>query len=177
MAMTMYDTIIPTYAQILGGMAETLDCGLAHCTEHGLDPDALAQARLAPDMQPLSFQVFSAVYHSVGSIDTLQRGAFLPPSRDPIPTYGALQRMTADALSRLETITPEDINDHLEGEVVFASHGFKLVFTRENFIHTFSLPNFYFHVSTAYDILRMSGVKLKKLNFLGNMRVISREGI
>lgn len=176
MSMTMYDVLVPSYIQILDGLVGTLDIGLAFCKEKGIDPDEMAQRRLVGPMQPLSFQVFSAAYHSAGAIDSLKEGAFHPPSREPINSYAKLQEIARDALAKVKTLTPQDVNDHMNKEIVFASHGFKLVYTAENFIHTFSLPNFYFHVTMAYALLRQAGAPLSKRNYLGSMRVISSEG-
>src|SRR3546814_20483136 len=78
--------------------------------------------------------------------------------------------MISDAQEALRQITPEEINRHEDGEVVFRFKDFTLPFTTEHFLLSFALPNFYFHAATAYDILRMKGVPLGKGDYLGQMR-------
>jgi hypothetical protein len=177
MSITLFDMLVPSYIQILEGLVGTLQAGRAHCEAHGMDPDDLVQLRLAPDMQPLSYQVFAAANHSAGAIATLKDGRFHSPSREPINSYVELERIALDALEACRSLTSDDVNPYADGEVLFETEKFRLRFSAADFIHTFSLPNFYFHVTTAYDLLRMKGVHLIKLNFLGNMRMISSEGL
>lgn len=79
--------------------------------------------------------------------------------------------MILDAQKALRQITPEEINAREDGEVIFRFQDFAIPFTTENFLLSFALPNFYFHATTTYDILRMKGVPLGKIDFLGQMRI------
>jgi len=126
---------------------------------------------LFADMQPLRFQAVSVAHHSIGAIEGARQGRFGPPSATPEPGYAGLQKIVADALSALNQLTPEDVNG-LEGrDVVFQVGDFKLPFTAENFLFSFSLPNFHFHATTAYDILRSNGVPLGKRDYMGKLRL------
>lgn len=175
--MKLSEFILPTYKQMLGGLAGVLEKGAEHCAKEGLDPDKLAQTRLAQDMQPLSYQVFSSAYHSAGAVDSLRAARFVPPSREPINRYADLQEIVATALMRVEALDPAEVDAFSDGEVLFETEKFRLKFSSMDFITTFSLPNFYFHATTTYDILRMEGVNLIKMNYLGEMRLLERSGI
>jgi Domain of unknown function (DUF1993) len=84
----------------------------------------------------------------------MQRGQFAPPGETPPHDYAALQKLVADARDGLLRLTPNEVNALEGGEVVFQIRDFKMPFTAEGFLMSFSLPNFYFHATTAYDILR-----------------------
>jgi uncharacterized protein len=170
MATSLYDLSVASYLQILPAVSGFLDKGLAHSTAVGIDPDEIVQARLAPDMLPFSFQIDAVVHQSLGAIDGLKRGVFGPPGELPARDYAELQRLVKDTIAALQAINPADINA-LEGrDMAFEMRGRQVPFTTETFVMSFSLPNFYFHAATAYDILRHKGVALGKRDFLGPLR-------
>lgn len=171
MAISLYDLTVATYRQTLGGLAGVMEKGLKHCTANGTDPQTLFDAKLAPDMLPLPFQIASAVHHSVNSIKSARSGMSGPPGKIEATDYAGLQKMVADAIAALDAMTPEDVNALEGGDVTFAMGDFKIPFTTEGYMLSFSLPNFFFHVTTAYDILRNNGVKLGKRDYLGPMRL------
>ena len=171
MALSLYDVTVPTFTQTLGALAGVLEKAEAHCGEKGMRPDDWAGARLFSDMLPLSFQVQQAAAHSAGALEAVQSGVFSPTATPPPETYAGLKRSVADALASLSRYSPADVNA-LEGrDVRFEFRGRALPFTAENFLLSFSLPNFYFHATTAYDILRHNGVPLGKRDFMGNLRL------
>jgi hypothetical protein len=101
----------------------------------------------------------------------VKAGAFAPPSEARPLNYGELQSLVAEAREKLAKLTPAEVNA-LEGtDVIFQIRDFKMPFTAENFLMSFSMPNFYFHATTAYDILRSKGVPLGKRDFMGEMRM------
>jgi hypothetical protein len=171
MAVSLYDLSVATYLQILGGMEGVLAKGLAHFQGGA---DAVIEERLYPDMAPLKFQVWATVHHTLGAIDGVKAGVFTPPK--PIPAtmdYAGLQKIVTEAREALQQLKAAEI-DALEGkDVTFevASLNLKLPFTAENFLLSFSLPNFYFHATTTYDILRHKGVPIGKRDFMGRMRM------
>ena len=121
-------------------------------------------------MLPFRFQIQSVAHHSVGAIEGVKSGIFRPPSNLPNHDYAGLQALIAGARESLEKIAPETINA-LEGtDVIFEIRNTKLPFTAAGFLLSFSLPNFYFHATTAYDILRSKGVPVGKRDFLGTLR-------
>lgn len=171
MATSLYELTIPTYLQTLAALAGVLDKGQAFCSDQQIDPSEIVESRLFADMLPFRFQVLSVAHHSLGAIQGIQAGLFEPPpAADPLD-YAGLQKLVADTRTTLQGMTPDQVNA-LEGKQVdFQIRGHKIPFTAENFALSFSLPNFFFHATTAYDILRTKGVKLGKRDYLGQMRI------
>lgn len=171
MAISLYDATVAGYLQTLGAVAGFLERGEAHCAETGASPDDLVSIRLFPDMLPLSFQIWSVEHHSLGAIEGCRTGVFEPPRAMPDLKYAGLREIIAKTREALSAITPADV-EALEGrDMVFAIGDRKLPFTAEGFLLSFSIPNFHFHATTAYDILRAQGVKLGKRYYLGQMRM------
>jgi len=171
MATSLYDLSVSTYLQILRSVSGILAKGAGHAGDAGLDLAAIVETRLHPDMLPFRFQVISVWHHSLGAIKGIQNGTFSPPPPMPERDYGGLQELVATATSGLDAVSREEI-DALAGKPMkFEMKNVEIPFTTENFILSFSLPNFYFHATTAYDILRSSGVPLGKMDFLGNLRM------
>src|SRR5579863_432052 len=167
MATSLYDLSVASYLQTLGGVAGFLDRGLDHCRETGIDPNEVVETRLFSDMLPFRFQIWSVRHHSLGAIEGIRKGLFTPPPELPPLDYAGLQKVVADTRAVLGELKPEDVNA-LEGrDVLFQIRDFKMPFTAEGFLLSFSLPNFYFHATTAYDILRSKGVPLGKRDFMG----------
>ena len=173
MAISLYDLSVPCFVQTLGGVSGFLDKGLAHCRENNLDPLEIVESRLHPDMLPFRFQIFSVAHHSLGAIEGVKNGAFLPPKPPPSLDYAGLQKVVTDAREALLALTPADVNA-LEGrDMAFQMRDSKIPFVAEDFLLSFSLPNFHFHATTAYDILRSKGVRLGKRDYLGKLRIKS----
>ncbi len=171
MATSLYELSVTNYLQTLGGMEGFLGRGLAHFQENKIDADEIVEARLHPDMLPFRFQVLATAHHSIGAIRGMKAGLFAPPASLPPLDYAGLQKAVIDAREALQQIAPPDVNA-LEGkDVTFQIRDTKIPFTAEGFVQSFSLPNFYFHATTAYDILRSKGVPLGKRDFLGRMRL------
>ena len=170
MSISLYDLSVGTYTQIVEAATGFLQKGAEHCREKGLDPAELVDARLYPDMANFHFQVVCITHHSLGAIRSLESGAFSPPSY-PEVDYAGLQKMTATTLETLRGLDRAKVDALGGGQVVFRMGKMELPFTAENFIRTFSLPNFFFHATTAYDLLRSKGVSIGKIDFLGKMAI------
>jgi len=171
MAISLYDICVPNYLQVLGGITGILRKGAAYAAENDLDLAEVVETRLRSDMQPFRFQVVSACHHSLGAIKGMREAVFPPPPPMPGLDYADLQALVEDATRELQAVSLEEVNA-LEGNAMkFKMGDFEIPFTTENFILSFSLPNFYFHATTTYDILRLAGVPLGKMDFLGEMRV------
>jgi uncharacterized protein len=171
MAISLYDLSVANYLQTLGGVVGFLQTGLDHFTANAVDLDEIVETRLIPDMLPFRFQLQSVAHHSLGAIEGVKKGLFQPPPQAPAYDYGGLQKLVGDAREALQRVTPAEVNA-LEGkDVVFQIRDFKMPFTAEGFLLSFSLPNFYFHTTTAYDILRMKGVPIGKRDYMGQMRL------
>ena len=166
MAVSLYDMTVGTYLQVVPAVEGFLGKGLAHFKEKGVDPEQIVETRLFEDMLPFRFQVMAVAGHSLGAINGAKAGLFTPP---PLPQldYAGLQKAVTDAREGLQKLTRDEVNA-LEGkDVIFQIRDTKIPFTAENFLLSFSLPNFYFHATTAYDILRHNGVELAKRDFMG----------
>ena len=173
MAISLYDLSVGNYGQILGSVSGVLDKGKAHAEANGLDLAELLETRLIDDMLPLRFQIISTAHHSLGAIEGIRAGVFSPPPQHPDLDYDGLHGLIKNAIETLEKVSADEINQLEGGDMRFQSGDFKIPFTAEGFIQSFSLPNFFFHATTTYDILRMKGVQLGKMDFLGAMRVKS----
>lgn len=173
MAVSLYDLSVTNYLQTLGAVEGFLGKSASHFSDSKVDANAVADERLAPDMLPFRFQIHSVVHHSLGAIRGVQAGVFAPPGPVPALDFAGLQKQVGEAREELQNLSPAEVNG-LEGkDMVFQIRDNKLPFTAEGFLLSFSLPNFYFHATTAYDILRSKGVPLGKRDFLGRMRMKS----
>lgn len=171
MASSLYDITVTPYLQVINSMVGILDKGAQQADELGMDLDELVNFSLYEDMLPFSFQVFAASLHSVGALAALESGVFNRPESLPENDYTGLQQLMAATAATLNDYSPEQVNALAGGEVLFSAGEFKLPFTTEGFVMSFSLPNFYFHATTTYDILRHQGVALGKMDFLGHMQL------
>jgi hypothetical protein len=172
MGISLYDVAVGGYLQELGAVEAFLQRGLDHCRDNNIDPESIVETRLWSDMLPFRFQIVSVAHHSAGAIAGVKAGLFGPPTEQRPLNYEQLQGLVKDAREGLAKLSRDEI-DALEGTDVTFQIGdrFKVPFTAENFLMSFSLPNFYFHATTAYDILRSKGVPLGKRDFMGQMRV------
>jgi hypothetical protein len=171
MAFSLYDATVANYLQILGAIGVSLEKSLAHFRDKGVEPAEIVEARLAPDMLPLRFQIVSVAHHSRGAMEAAKNGAFVPPSGKPDLDYASLQALVAEARNELAALTPEAVNALIGRDVSFKLGDRALPFTAEGFLMSFSLPNFFFHATTAYDILRHKGAPLGKRDFLGKLNL------
>jgi hypothetical protein len=121
-------------------------------------------------MLPLRFQIVSVAHHSRGAMEAAKSGVFTPSLGKPDLDYAALQALVTEARNELSALTPEVVNALVGRDVTFKFRDHTLLFTAEGFLMSFSLPNFFFHATTAYDILRHSGAPLGKRDFMGRMK-------
>jgi hypothetical protein len=171
MTMSLYSVIVPTYMQTLGAVLGLVHKAEAHCAETHTAPNELIQARLAEDMLPFAYQVKSSCVHSLGAIEGVRRGVFSPDMKPSPDTFAALQALVNDTVVALTSIKAEEIDGFTGRPMRFSFGERNIDFTAEDFLLTFSQPNFYFHAATAYDILRWKGLKLTKRDFMGRMRI------
>ncbi len=122
-------------------------------------------------MLPLRFQIVSVTHHSRGAMEAAKNGVFVPPTGKPDLDYAALQALVTEARNELAALTPEAVNALDGRDVTFKLGERALPFTAEGFLMSFSLPNFFFHATTAYDILRHKGVPIGKRDFMGRLKL------
>ena len=170
MAFTLYSATIPSYLQILNSVSRLIGKAEAFCGERGIAPEALIQARLADDMLPFAYQVKSTAVHSIGAIEGVRKGTFSPDTSTPPATFDALRERIAGTIAALEAIDPGEVEGFIGKDMRFEFGPNAMDFSAEEFLLSFSQPNFYFHATTAYDILRMKGVQIGKRDFNGRVR-------
>jgi hypothetical protein len=167
---SLYDLSVPTFLQTVKAVRSFLDLAARHCAETHVNPDDLVHERLIRDMAPFHFQIEAAWHHSVWGLEAAKTGVFAPPALvGPVP-FADLKGMMGKAEAALEAFTPDEVNSWAGRELDLQIGPRRLAFTSESLILSFSLPNFYFHVVTAYDILRARGVPLGKRDYEGDLR-------
>ena len=171
MAFSLYHASVGAYLQILPSVAGLVAKAEAHCAAHGLAAEALTGASLAPDMWPFAKQVTACAHHSAGAIEGLRAGVF-GPDLTPAPLdFAELGSTIASAIAHLERVDPAEIDAMLGRDMRFEFGERRMEFTAEDFLLTFSLPNFYFQASAAYGVLRNLGLPVGKMNYLGKVRL------
>jgi hypothetical protein len=172
MAFSLYDATVANYLQILGAVGGFLEKSLAHFQEKNIDLAEIVQSRPAPDMHPFRFQIVSVAHHSRGAMEAAAKtGVFTPPSAKPDLDYAALQALVTEARNELSDLRPEAVNALVGRDLTFRVRDRAVPFTAEGFLMSFSLPNFFFHATTAYDILRHNGAPLGKRDFMGKLKL------
>jgi hypothetical protein len=166
MAISMYDFSIPMMTRGLTNMSAILDKAAAHSATKKFDPVVLAQARLFPDMHPLARQVQIACDTAKGAAARLA-GIEVPKHEDTETTLAELKARIAKTVDFLKSVTPAQLKDAESRaiEIKFPNGSWK--FTGLAYLTDFVVPNFYFHVSMVYALLRKNGVEVGKGDFLG----------
>ena len=164
MPLSLHAAVVPSWLQILGAGRGWLDKAEAS----GLD---LVDARLAEDMLGLNYQRKSMAVHSQGAIEGLRAGVFSPNFKEELPASLDEMRARLDgAIAFLEGLSEDELDSFIGRPMRFEIGEKKLDFTAEDFLLSFSQPNFYFHAVTAYGILRARGVSVGKIDYLGKLR-------
>lgn len=171
MGITLHAAFVPSCQQILGSVARLVGKAEAFCAEGGLPPADIIDARLAGDMYPFAYQVKSTVVHSVGAIEGVRRGEFRPDTRPLLDNFADLKALVDEGIATLAAIDPDELEGYIGRDMRFMFGDNSLDFTAEQFLLSFSQPNFYFHATTVYDILRWKGLPIGKRDFNGRVRV------
>nr|WP_314545449.1 DUF1993 domain-containing protein [uncultured Massilia sp.] len=166
MSLTMSNLTVPVFVRGLRILSTLLEKGEEYAAENGIVPEVLLGARLADDMLPLSAQVQRASDTSKFAAQRIG-GGDAPSFADDETSFQQLQERIAKTIAYLESVDTAQLDAGGEREVKVGWMPEGTVFTGESYLLTFALPNFYFHVVTAYDILRHKGVKLGKRDYLG----------
>jgi hypothetical protein len=173
MATSLYDLSVPTFLQTVSAVSGFLDRAVRHCAETAANPDDFVHARLFDDMAPFHFQIEALSHHAVWGLEAAKTGVFDPPALiGPMP-FADLQAMVGQAEAALKAFIPDEVNSWAGKDLDLQIGPRRLAFTSETLILSFSLPNFYFHVVTAYDILRTRGVPLGKRDYEGRLQTRS----
>lgn len=166
MSVSLYDVSVPIFTLSLTNLSAILDKAASHGEAKKIDPKVIPQARLILDMLPLSAQIQIACDAAKGAAARLA-GVEVPKHEDTEATLTELKTRVAKTLDFIKTIKPEQLQGAETREIVLQFPQTTLKFDGINYLTNFVLPNFFFHVTMAYALLRKNGVDLGKRDFLG----------
>jgi hypothetical protein len=167
MAISMYQISVPVFVRMLGNLAAIIEKAAAHCEENKIDPAVLINYRLYPDMFAFAKQVQIAA-------DAAKNGtAYLAGAEPPVfdnseQTFAELIERVKKTIEFVNAFQPEQIDGTEERDVVIKRGETTVTYKGQAYLLNRVLPNFFFHITTAYDILRHNGVPLGKKDYLGN---------
>lgn len=167
MAISMYSASVPVFTQILNSLAAVLAKAEAHVEAKKIEPQALLQYRLYPDMFPLTRQVQIAADFAKGACARLA-GVEVPKYEDNEQSFADLKARIARTVDFINSLDRGAINDAAEREIVLTSGGTERRFQGQVYLVHYAMAHFFFHATTAYDILRHNGVEVGKKDFIGN---------
>ena len=170
MTISMHQASVGVFTHFLDSLSDLLDHAAAHAEKRNIDPSVLLNARLYPNMFNLTRQVGESIRHAVLACALLADvdPPIFPQAESDIPRLKARIAVAKDFVGNIK---PSQIDGSEEKQVVFTFYnGSTRQFTGRSLLLTFSVPQFFFHVTTAYDILRHCGVELVKPDFLGKAR-------
>jgi hypothetical protein len=168
MTISMYQALVPGLRRALVALDAILDKAVAYAEERKIDPAVLVSARLAPDMHPLSRQVQLVSDTAKGACARLA-GLPVPSFADTETTFPELKERIAKTLTFIAGVRPEEIDGSEARDITLKAGPRELHFTGQDYLVNFVLPNFYFHATTAYAILRHNGVPLGKADYLAGI--------
>jgi hypothetical protein len=166
MTLSLYDITVPVFIRAFGNLSEILEKGRRYADEQGIAHTDLLEARLYPDMLPLTAQVQRASDASRFTVARVAR-LELAPMPDEEKTFDQLQERIAATIAVLKTVPASAMEGREDAEVTIQRASGTMTFTGRSYVLEFALPNFFFHVTTAYDLLRHKGAPLGKRDFLG----------
>ena len=166
MSLSLYDVSIPVFTLSLTNLLVILDKAQSHADSKKIDAKVIPQARLIADMLPLSAQVQIACDAAKGAAARLA-GLPVPQHEDTEATLAELATRVSKTLDFIKTIRPEQLQGAETRDIVLQMPHATLKFTGINYLTNYVLPNFFFHVTMTYALLRKNGVDLGKRDFLG----------
>ena len=167
MAFTMYSASVPVFRQVLSALSAVIDKAEAHATARNIEPSALIQARLFPDMFPFGRQVQVAADFAKGTCARLA-GVEVPKYEDTETTFGELKQRIAKTLDFIESLPQDAIEASADRDITTGSGEKTRHFKGQAYLSHYAMAHFFFHATTAYDILRHNGVEIGKKDFIGS---------
>ena len=167
MNISMYQASAPRFINMLNNLSAILDKAQAHAEARKFDPAVLTTGRLFPDMLPMARQVQIACDGAKGAVARLA-GAEIPKHEDTEQTFAELKARIAKTIAFVQSLKPAQLEGTEDKEIVLKLGAKEVRFNGMQYLLGHALPNFYFHVVTAYDILRHNGVEIGKRDYLGN---------
>jgi len=167
MAITNYSGAVPTFVQLLGGLKGVLTKLEAHATDRKWDTAVVLNQRFYPDMFTLERQVRQACAHALGAGRVA--GVALPTLPDQDNSYAEMQARIDKVLDFVKGLSAAQLDGKEDSEVTIVAGGNERKFRAQVYLYHFAMPNFYFHTTTAYNIIRSLGVEIGKRDFMGAM--------
>ena len=172
MSSMLYQATVPVFERALGALEAILVKASAYAAERKIDPAVLLAARLRADMLPLVRQTLIACDHAKFMAARLAR-VEAPKFDDTETTFEEIGARIRKTLEFVRGVSPEAIEAGATREVVFPLGPTRMKMKGADYVFHFAMPNFYFHLTTAYDILRFNGVEIGKRDFLGAVQGIA----
>jgi len=167
MTLSMYQASVPAFVHFLTTLSAILDKAEAHCAEKKIDPSILINFRLRPDMLPLARQIQIATDGVKGCASRLA-GAEVPSFPDTETTFAELKARIAKTIAHVQSFSAAQIDGSEDKDITLKFGPTEYKFKGQGYLTHFVLPNFYFHITTTYAILRHCGVEIGKRDFLGS---------
>jgi hypothetical protein len=166
MKTSMYLTSIPTFTRVLTNLVAILEKGAAHAEARKIDPTVLLNARLFPDMFPLTRQIQLATDTAIGGAARLA-GTDIPVHENNEGSFADLVARLRRTVVQLEAFEPEQLDGTEDKTITWQTRSSTKSMQGQPYLMNHVLPNLFFHATTAYNILRHNGVELGKMDFLG----------
>jgi hypothetical protein len=166
MTISMYAASVPVFKQMLGSLSDLIEKADAHAVERKIDSNVLLQARLFPDMFPFLRQITIAADFAKGACARLA-GVDVPKYEDTEQSFSELKARIAKTVAFIDTLPASDIDGSEERDITTSAGPNSKSFKGQRYLLHYALPQFLFHVTTAYAILRHNGVEVGKKDFMG----------
>ena len=165
MSLSMYTATVPPLRAMLKNLSAVMAKAEAHCEARKIDPSAFLASRLYPDMLPFTAQVQIATDNAKGAAGRLS-GAEIPKFEDTEKTFPELQARLDKTIAFLDSLTEAQFEGADQRDIVLPLRSGPLEFKGATYLLQFAMPNVYFHVTTAYALLRQGGVEIGKMDYL-----------
>lgn len=166
MSLSMHQIVTPVFTQMLPALSRIIGKAADYAQQRKIEPEALLKARLFPDMHPFDRQVQTTCDNAARCMARLA-GAEVPSFPDTEKSFAELQQRISTALAYVNSFKPEQLEGSETRDIKLVFPSATLEYTGLEYVQKFVLPNFYFHATTAYDILRHNGLDIGKLDFVG----------
>jgi hypothetical protein len=169
MSLSLYDVSVPVFRQHLAALSGVLAKAEAYCASGAVSEADLIGFRLYDDMLPFTFQVMQSIFHSAGAVGTLRGQPY--PRAEGLETLAGCKAAVDAAVAFLDGVKAADLTVATDTDVMLQTPRGAMTFTARNYLLTFAYGNFFFHATTAYDILRHKGVPIGKRDFMGAVQI------
>jgi hypothetical protein len=170
MSISLYQASVPVFLRAFENLSAVLEKGAEHANSTKLDPSVLTEGRLFEDMYPLPGQIQRASDTAKGFVARVA-GIDIPKYEDNEKTFADMHARIQKTVEFIKSVKPEQIDGGIDREIsIFSGSRGEMKFKGKDYLLNYALPNFFFHIVTAYDILRHKGVPLAKKNYLGSMK-------